>query len=435
MTRPVVFAGPSIARRGRADDPVREGDLSAVDLRRPASAGDILDAAEQGAPVIALIDGFFDRVPAPWHKEILLALDSGVPVIGGASLGALRAAELDRYGMVGIGWVYSQYASGAINDDDEVAVAHRLDDDGDFSPVSDAMVDIRWALAGALEEEHLGADEHDRLIELAKGRFYAERSFAQLLSDARADELPSAADAELWNRLRDPARSIKRMDAHAVIEAAIAAVGSVAPPVGAEVPETGLVRRLRAASGHRHSGAAATAIVQELRLDPAAYQFVWTHALRTELGVRESERVRYEPPDEQVDMVQGAIPFGPEVGLGQRRGVARREAAAHHVSRVLAPEVDHRLVDALHVLGLYGDVNARAERKSEVVGAPGQRPMPAGDRPSEEDVIGWYFATVLGQALPDDVEQWATTMGYRSTADFADALVREWAFRARAEEH
>jgi len=430
VTRPVVFAGPSVAGVVEGADPASEAaaNLAAVDLRRPAAAGDILDAAEQGAPVIALVDGFFDRVPAPWHKEIMLALDAGIPVIGGASLGALRAAELDRYGMVGVGWVYEQFASGVLNDDDEVAVAHQADDHV-FRPVSDAMVDIRWGLAEALAESRVSAGEHDRLIELAKGRFYAERSFAQLQLDARAEGLASAADEALWTSLGDPSRSIKQMDARAVIAAAIAAVGTSAPPVGAEVPVTGLVQRLRSDAGHRQAGADANAILQELRLDPNAYQFVWANALRTELGVREARQRKYDPADEQVDLVQTSISFPAEVGETQRHAIAEREAASHHVSRLIAPEVDQRLVETLHVLGMYGDVKTRAQRKSAAVGHLGQRPVVAGETPSDEDLIGWYFSTLLSQPVPADVDQWTTTMGYRSKADFADTLLREWAFQ------
>lgn len=440
MSRPVVFAGPSIAGTTFSgappgDDADQAAELdpgpAPIDLRRPAAAGDILDAAEADAPVIALIDGYFDRVPAPWHKEILIALDAGIPVVGGASLGALRAAELDVYGMVGVGWVYEQFASGVLLDDDEVAVAHGVEG-GELRPFSDAMVDIRWSLARALEESRLDRGEHDRLIELAKGRFYIERSFLQLRADARSAELGCAGDVELWQWLGDPERSIKRMDACAVIAEAIAAVGTTPPGLPAEVPETGLVRRLRNDIGHRQGGSDATAIVQELRLDPVAYQFVWEHALRTELAVREAERLRYEPPTPAVDsLLHSMMPRSP-LGHAQRARIARREASAHHVSRLIAAQIDHRLVDTLHALGLHTDVAERASRKAGRVGVVGQRPRLPGPRPTDRELIEWYFTAVLGQPLPEEVERWAVTMGYRSTADFADALLREWAFHEGA---
>ena len=56
-----------------------------------------------GAPgAIGVIDGYFDGVPSVWHKEILWALSQGIRVFGGASMGALRAAELDGFGMTGV---------------------------------------------------------------------------------------------------------------------------------------------------------------------------------------------------------------------------------------------------------------------------------------------------------------------------------------------
>ena len=50
---------------------------------------------------IILADGLHKSTPAPWHKEILMALEMNIEVYGVASLGALRAAELDVYGMKG----------------------------------------------------------------------------------------------------------------------------------------------------------------------------------------------------------------------------------------------------------------------------------------------------------------------------------------------
>ena len=46
------------------------------------------------AEAIGIIDGYFERVPSVWHKEILWAMAEGIHVFGSASMGALRAAEL-----------------------------------------------------------------------------------------------------------------------------------------------------------------------------------------------------------------------------------------------------------------------------------------------------------------------------------------------------
>ena len=61
---------------------------------------------------IGIVDGFFARVPAVWHKEIMWVMERGVHVFGGAGLGALRAAELDSFGMRGVGQVYQAFRDG-----------------------------------------------------------------------------------------------------------------------------------------------------------------------------------------------------------------------------------------------------------------------------------------------------------------------------------
>ena len=116
-SRLVVFLGPTLPH-----DDAR--DVLDAEYRRPAAQGDVLRVGAPPAEGHRPIDGVFERVPAVWHKEILFALSEGVHVYGAASMGALRAAELDAFGMRGVGTVYRAYADGVLEDDDEVAVAH-----------------------------------------------------------------------------------------------------------------------------------------------------------------------------------------------------------------------------------------------------------------------------------------------------------------------
>src|SRR5688572_2369741 len=100
-----IFAGPSIHGIARAL-------FDAFEFRPPAACGDIIAALHDGVHAIGLIDGVFESTAAVWHKEILLALERGVAVYGAASMGALRAAECHAFGMVGIGRIFADYASG-----------------------------------------------------------------------------------------------------------------------------------------------------------------------------------------------------------------------------------------------------------------------------------------------------------------------------------
>ena len=91
-----VFLGPSLSRKEAVDI------LPDAEYLPPAAQGDVYRATCRNPQAILIVDGFFDCVPAVWHKEILWAMQDGVHVYGTASMGALRAAELhpirnDRY--------------------------------------------------------------------------------------------------------------------------------------------------------------------------------------------------------------------------------------------------------------------------------------------------------------------------------------------------
>lgn len=174
-----VFVGPTLPRR------TIEEALPAAELLPPVQAGSVYAALRSGYCCLAIIDGFFEQVPTVWHKEILFALSRGARVYGSSSMGALRAAELHPYGMVGIGKIFEAYRSGVLEDDDEVAVVHSPAED-DFRELSTAMVNIRFGLQRAREQGLITAASHDRLVSYAKRRFYAERSWPALFADARS---------------------------------------------------------------------------------------------------------------------------------------------------------------------------------------------------------------------------------------------------------
>src|SRR5688572_13608332 len=116
---PLVFLGPSLplaAAKALCD--------AAVYLP-PAAQGSIISAVQRYEPgAILIIDGIFQSEPAVRHKEILWAIAQGVTVIGAASMGALRAAELHRHGMIGVGLIYRWYRRYPFAPDDAVAVLH-----------------------------------------------------------------------------------------------------------------------------------------------------------------------------------------------------------------------------------------------------------------------------------------------------------------------
>lgn len=163
----VLFAGPSL----HSTNP----DLTGIVLRGPAMQGDIARAVLDGAGAIGLVDGYFEAVAAPWHKEILYALAEGVTVLGASSMGALRAAECAPFGMRPVGSIAGAYCSGALDDDAAVALAHGPAELG-YPPVTEPLVDAEPTLAKLAELGLLTAAEQQQIWDGARDLYFKDRT-------------------------------------------------------------------------------------------------------------------------------------------------------------------------------------------------------------------------------------------------------------------
>ena len=204
----ILFAGPSLW-----DVPASA--MAPLQLRAPARQGDILAAVCEGATAIGLVDGIFGNVPSVWHKEILYALEQGVPVLGAASMGALRAAECAAFGMVGIGEVYQRYASGALVRDDAVAQSHAPAELG-WRPLSEALVNIEATLDRVLQSGLIDIDVDRRLRAGANELFFAERTFEEVVEKGG---FSGEAGDSLLGLLLAHRVDLKRLDAWALVQA------------------------------------------------------------------------------------------------------------------------------------------------------------------------------------------------------------------------
>jgi hypothetical protein len=153
----------------------------------PIQCGDIifLLARKEKPKLLIIIDGYFESVGPVWHKEILFALDLGIPVIGSSSMGALRAAELYHCGMKGVGKIFTDFRDDVLCDDDEVTVSH-FPKESDYRPISDAMVNIRATLDKALSLGVCGGDIHDLVIQYCKSIYYPRRLLDRNLKELYA---------------------------------------------------------------------------------------------------------------------------------------------------------------------------------------------------------------------------------------------------------
>ena len=207
MPKIIVFLGPSLDIKSAEQ-------ILPAEYRPPAKRGDLITAARDGAEIIGLIDGVFHQESAVAHREILAAVKGGIRVVGSSSMGALRAAEMDTLGMVGIGEIYCMYKSGELESDDEVALV--------FDPVSglslsEPLINIRFTLLQACEAGIINAAAHDVLLASARSLFYPKRTYRAIVSGS-GDAVDAATREWFLAWVDTNACDQKRKDAVAALE-------------------------------------------------------------------------------------------------------------------------------------------------------------------------------------------------------------------------
>lgn len=245
-----IFAGPSVPLPTRSRWP----DLCWLP---PAQGGDFLRLGREFATII-LIDGYFEHRSAPFHKEIMHCLADERAVWGASSMGALRAAELDCVGMVGVGTIYSAYKQGLWHGDDEVALVHAPERLG-WQPLSIPMVEIRATLALALREGWMDRDQAMRLRAVAHALHFAERDWPALCRAWNRN----GASVDLCDWLRANHVPLKQIDAERCIARALGGETNIGAPC--QVPQTVFLQRIQA----EVSASAASAMANNLSPAPS----------------------------------------------------------------------------------------------------------------------------------------------------------------------
>lgn len=202
----LVFVGPSLP-----DLPQVDG----VQFRSPAALGDLDAAIAEGANVVGIIDGLYEQTASVWHKEILAGLSAGVQIFGGASMGALRAAECASFGMIPVGKIAEAYCSGELDDDAAVALIHAPAELGHL-PLTEPLVDALATIEVLADTFTVGAEACMHLRTRARALSFRVRTI-----ESMAEGLPESAEViALYrqNHVRAKAR-----DAREVIDAVAAA--------------------------------------------------------------------------------------------------------------------------------------------------------------------------------------------------------------------
>lgn len=435
----VVFTGPTLS----AEEARVQIDASFLP---PVSEGDVYRAVCQRPKAIAIIDGYFNVVPAVWHKEILWAMSQGIHVFGSASMGALRAAELAAFGMEGVGSIYEAYREGQLEDDDEVAVAHLPAAYG-YKCTSTAMVDIRATLVAAQAEGVISATARVSLEHFAKVLFYDERNYGRLLQVAEQNGLDAGELKSLAEWLPHGERHQKRDDALQMLRVIQerSAAGMKPKQVSYNFEYSDRWEHARRNAVHDEQDLRPGSIVEELRLEGPAYAQAQRGALARYFAIQESWNSGLGPKTRVLSRTLAELRC--KHGLGdpglRQRWLQQNQLSEEELSRFLeeearlqwveatfSAEVEQHLPDHLRASGEYARLAARAADKQNKLNARGlQNPSLADAGISDDELLRWYFERCLGLPVTPRVSAYCRQLGFKDVATFRRALLREYCYR------
>jgi hypothetical protein len=190
MNKPIVYLGPTLNREEASK-------ILDADYRDPAKKGDFLrlSLTSDEKKYVGFIDGVFlhDYPPSP-IEVYHLATRKNIELIGASSLGALRAVELEKFGMKGIGKIFQLFKNGILNADDEVAVTFVRDKN---ILQSEALIDIRFNLFLAYKKGIITKQTKKRSVKIAKNIYFPFRNYDDIIKLTQ-EQFPSI-HAELEN--------------------------------------------------------------------------------------------------------------------------------------------------------------------------------------------------------------------------------------------
>jgi hypothetical protein len=214
MNKPIIFLGPSLTHE-------KARKILDAEYRPPAKKGDFLrfTMSADGLTVVGLVDGYFlqDYPPSPIEVYQLIARKNTV-VIGSASLGALRAVELEKFGMIGVGKIFELYKKGVVNADDEIAVTF-TEQEQQQSLQSEAMIDIRFNLFIAKRKGIIDEITKKTVARVAKSVYFPYRNYEDILDKTKNMHPELKLGLESFRAyIRNNRQSLKEKDAIRLVE-------------------------------------------------------------------------------------------------------------------------------------------------------------------------------------------------------------------------
>ncbi len=152
----------------------------------PIQRGDILSDIDDRVSSILILDGLFHQALSVSPSEIMDALRRGISVFGASSMGALRAAELEPYGMVGVGEVFEHIRNADAFRDDFLGQVF-VDGWPQIQEASVTYVEFEINLKLLLRRRRISRETYAYLSALYAELHYAERNLPTLAARVRSE--------------------------------------------------------------------------------------------------------------------------------------------------------------------------------------------------------------------------------------------------------
>ena len=438
-----VYLGPSLPRTEAEAilpavylDPIAMGDLYTL-VRTRAKPGDR----------VAIVDGFFEQVPAVWHKEILYAIQEGVAVYGASSMGALRAAELHAFGMRGVGRIFEAYRDLVLEDDDEVAVAHATREEG-YRSISTAMVSIRFGLDRLLAMGRLSHEQHSLLASHAKSQHYNIRSWADTYAYARSIGLGD----DILQAIRGISEETdaKAQDAITLLRylADLGDTKDEAPAPEFVLEQTGFWRDLTQTQEARVVSETLKSTLSAASIDPEIVEHALAaspdpdallqKALQMKIAMEHGFTVAPTAKEMKASMLRIAARNGLQTSSDMRAwrsaqhlsdadwvSVLEMEARLKQMQQHAIPGLDVYVLAALKAGGKYADVMADVTAIRHRFGEDWLKQLSADDFGiGYADLQRWYEQK-YGPMLPDP-ETYAQALGFQTLSEFVTRILAQF---------
>jgi len=195
----------------------------------PAEQGDMIATVLEGFETALIMDGYFYTKFPCTPFEVMLAMEEGVNVFGASSIGALRAVELDRYGMNGMGYVYEYLKASDVKPYHIVAQTYT---EGD-AQLTVPLVQLISFLESAVRDGVIGQDEFRTCFHAAESIHFPSLSYRHLFSKLVGEKRIEPAKVALLEKYYDKKGrdefDVKKKDALLLMKSFSAVIGGREP--------------------------------------------------------------------------------------------------------------------------------------------------------------------------------------------------------------